>query len=314
VEDMTTLAQVIGSNTVSAMQFLDEEAAANILMELRRGNPDILQAGILDKEGKVFARYAKPGSDSVNIFTLLSNKNSLFRDNHLYVKNDIVNGNELIGKIFLEVALTELNELKKSKFESAALLLLFALGFSILLAVILQTYISNRLLSLVDTMKEVGRTGDYNKSITDDGKDEISVLVQGFDQLMQKIKENLQRKDEFIGIASHELKTPITSLKGYLELLKQMEDRPLNKQFVEKALNNVGKLEKLIRDLLDVSKIHGGQLELNPGEFNMGTLMEECIAAVQLSTHTHTIIREDDLNETLVVADRQRIEQVIINL
>lgn len=314
VEDMTTLAQVIGSNTVSALQFLDEEAAGEILFELHKVNPDIFQAAILDKKGKVFARYVKAGSDSLNIFNLLRNKNSLFRDNHLYVKKNIVDGGEAMGEVFLEAGLNELKELKKSKFESAALLLLFALGVSVFLAVILQTYISRRLLALVGVMKEVGRTGDYDKSITDDGKDEISVLVQGFDRLMQQIKENLRRKDEFIGIASHELKTPLTSLKGYLEILKQVEDRPVNKQFVEKALNSAGKLEKLIRDLLDVSKIQGGQLELNPTEFEMGGLVDEAIAAVQLFSQTHAIIRQDDLKNRVVFADRQRIEQVIVNL
>lgn len=314
VEDTITLAQVIGSNTVSALQFLDEEAARNILMELHKVNPDIFQAGILDKDGNVFVHYSKPGSDSPDVFTLLKNKNSLFRENHLYVKSDILNGNELLGKIFLEADLAELRQLNKSKFESAALLLLLALGFSVFLAMIMQTYISRRLLSLVNTMKEVARTGDYSKQIADDGKDEISVLVQGFDQLMEKIKENLRRKDEFIGIASHELKTPLTSLKGYLELLKQIEDHSLSRKFSEKALNSVSKLEKLIRDLLDVSKIQGGQLELNPIEFDMGNLVDESIASVQLFSNTHIIIREDDLKNTMIVADRQRIDQVLVNL
>ena len=57
------------------------------------------------------------------------------------------------------------------------------------------------------------------------GKDEISALTRVFNNLMQQVSENQRRKDEFIGIASHELKTPLTSIKGYLELLKGIEDR-----------------------------------------------------------------------------------------
>ena len=131
---------------------------------------------------------------------------------------------------------------------------------------------------------------------------------------MKQIEQNQRRKDEFIGIASHELKTPLTSVKGYLELLAAKEDQQPNKQFVQKALQNVNKLESLIKDLLDVSKIQSGQLQLNFQLFNIDELLDETISSFQLVSSTHQIIRKDRLNNEMIFADRQRIEQVLVNL
>src|SRR4029079_7467066 len=166
-----------------------------------------------------------------------------------------------------------------------------------------------RLLYLINTMKEVRKTGNYDKPIGDTGREEISDLIKVFNNLMLQIKQNQQRKDEFIGIASHELKTPLTSIKGYLKLLKEIENEQPNKQFVIKGLDNVNKLEKLIKDLLDVSKIQSGQMVLEKKEFNIDALLDETIASMQMITSSHEIVREDHLNNENVLGDKQRIEQ-----
>jgi signal transduction histidine kinase len=152
-----------------------------------------------------------------------------------------------------------------------------ALVFSFLIAFGTQSYISRRLLRLVKTIKQVGKTGELDTPELDNGKDEISTLNKAFNKLMLQIKENQERKDEFIGIASHELKTPLTTIKGYMDLLAMTEDTQPQKLYVQKALESLKKLENLIKDLLDVSKIQSGQLELNITEFDIDTLLNENI-------------------------------------
>lgn len=313
VNTMLSMAQVIGDNSVAPIQFGDNEAAKDILSGLQEVSPELIHAVILDKKGKTFASYSKPGAGPLNIPPSMAGRQSLFTGENLFVSYDIINENEFLGKVVFETGLQELAELKRSKFEVAAMLFIIALGFSFLIAIAIQTYISKRLLYLVENFKEISRTGDYNKTITDDGKDEISVLISGFNDLLKQIKENQQRKDEFISIASHELKTPLTSIKGYLELLSDIEDKEPNKQFVQKVSENTKKLEKLIKDLLDASKIQGGKLEFTKVDFNMDELLDETIAAIQMVTVTHTIVKANSINET-VYADRQRIEQVLTNL
>ncbi len=129
-------------------------------------------------------------------------------------------------------------------------------------------------------------------------------------------KELEQRKDEFISMASHELKTPVTSLKGFLTLLQ----RRLTIQGEEKGLHylarmdaQVQRLTKLIDDLLDLSKMQSGQLVYREERFDMDALVQEIVENVQGTTQTHHVLLEGQALAE-VFADRDRIGQVIINL
>jgi signal transduction histidine kinase len=314
VSSMKSLAHLVGVSSVSTLEFRDNEAAKDILATLNV-TPEIIRAVITDKEGKPFASYTRPGSLNVNSPAVRGGKEVEMTAEQLSVSDDIVNDNkETLGKISLEVELSELELIKKTKYRLAAILVLVALGFSFVIAVVVQAYISRRLLYLVNNMNEAGRTGNYNIRIADEGKDEIGTLMKVFNKLMQQVTQSQQRKDEFIGIASHELKTPLTSIKGYLDLLNVVEEKEPNKQFVRKSLDSVQKLESLIKDLLDVSKIQSGQLQLNISEFDINALIDETIVSMQMISAGHKISREDHQGPLMVFADRQRIEQVLINI
>lgn len=189
-----------------------------------------------------------------------------------------------------------------------------ALVFSFLIAFRIQNYISKRLLRLVKSVKNVSKTGELNIPVLENGKDEISILNQAFNKLMLQIKENQDRKDEFIGIASHELKTPLTTIKGYMDLLDMMVQVQPQKLYVEKTKDSLRKLEKLIKDLLDVSKIQSGQLELNVTRFDIDHLLSEVIDAMQMISPDHRITRIGRTGKLIIQADRQRIEQVLFNI
>lgn len=314
VKDMIGLAQVISTNSISTLQFEDNEEATRILHELHGVIPEVVYAEIYDKSGNKFASYSKNPGDHSHVIPPMGNKNSVYFGNHLFVSSDIRLENERLGKVVLETEFTQLREMNRAKFKLAAIILLFSIGFSFLVALILQSYISKRLLKLVGSMKEVGKSGDYSKSIKDDGMDEISIMTNEFNNLMQKVHENQQRKDQFISIASHELKTPLTTVKGYLELLERSDKIEPEKQFIEKALKNANKLDNLIKDLLDVSKIQSGQLKLNLQEFNVDQLVDETIVSAKLSNPQYEIVREGKFGDETIVADRMRIEQVLNNL
>ena len=314
VNSITSLAKVIAANSVSTLLFQDNEAAKQILYEVQKVSPEIIYAEILDNKGMLFTSYKKPGIDSSFVFPpSIKEKSYEFTKKDLFVRNQIIDNDKIVGEVVLAVELTELESIKQSKYKIATILLMISVAFSFLVGAATQPYISKRLLLLVNKMQDVKKTGKYVNLPVDKGKDEISILFNVFNSLMQQISENEKRKDEFIGIASHELKTPLTTIKGYLELLKELEKEHLNKQFVQKASENVNKLELLIRDLLDVSKIQSGQLQLNMGQFEIDELIDDAISSLQMITPTHEIMREDRINQT-VFADRQRIEQVLVNL
>ena len=314
-DSMISLAQVIGSNSISAIQFQDNDAAKEILSDLQKIAPEVVNAAILDKQRNVFAVYTKPGSDTFGFSShILTGKKFDFTARQLLVNNNIVNNNEIIGTVCLRVDLNELDKIKNTQYQIAIVLLIVGVGLAFLIAIVVQRYISNRLLYLVNIMKQVSKTGNYKSHVNAEGKDEISTLSVVFNKLMDQIMESQQKKDEFIGIASHELKTPLTSIKAYLQVLDTIENKQPNKQYVQKALDNVNKLQQLISDLLDVSKIQSGQLHLNINEFDIDSLIDETIAAFQIISVHHKIRRNGDAINQIITADRQRVEQVLMNL
>lgn len=128
-------------------------------------------------------------------------------------------------------------------------------------------------------------------------------------------KREMDRKDEFIGVASHELKTPLTSLKGYLQLIssyKKEELPPVVKQYIGKASVSVNKLQHLINDLLDVSKIQAGRLEYAMGEVNLSDLMTQVI---ENAKHIYSSYEfESQLQpEIRITGNAERLEQVLMN-
>jgi two-component system CheB/CheR fusion protein len=125
-----------------------------------------------------------------------------------------------------------------------------------------------------------------------------------------------RKKDEFIGIASHELKTPATSIQAYTQILYQefLEAKDQRSAFLVSKLNNqVARLTRLTKDLLDVTKITEGQLRLKKTWFDPAALIIEVMEEVQRTT-AHRIVIKKASPLPSIWADRERIEQVLVNL
>lgn len=124
-----------------------------------------------------------------------------------------------------------------------------------------------------------------------------------------------QQKDEFLGIASHELKTPVTSIKAYAQVLERMirnEGDEKKAGMVRKMDLQLNRLTGLVGDLLDVTKIQSGKMTFNPVKFDFDQAVGEIVDEMQHITSKHQI--KTDLNSnSSVYADRERIGQVITN-
>ncbi|MDQ8052459.1 MAG: hybrid sensor histidine kinase/response regulator [Pedobacter sp.] len=128
-------------------------------------------------------------------------------------------------------------------------------------------------------------------------------------------KEAERKKDEFISIASHELKTPLTSVKGYVQLLERSAkkgDHVTVQKHLEKAQLQLEKLNNLIADLLDISKIESGKLKFNKQDFQIDTLIDNVIEIMHQSNPEFTIIKKGSAHCS-IYGDEMRIEQVIVN-
>jgi two-component system CheB/CheR fusion protein len=132
---------------------------------------------------------------------------------------------------------------------------------------------------------------------------------------VSEIKRDEIRKNDFIAMASHELKTPLTSIKSYIQILSKKLG-PDNDAFINNALskanNQVNKMTDLIHGFLDLSKLESGKLQLRPELFDMSKLIDDCIFELLQSTHSHTVIFNNPgiLN---VTGDKEKLGQVIGN-
>lgn len=122
-------------------------------------------------------------------------------------------------------------------------------------------------------------------------------------------------KDEFLGIASHELKTPVTSIKAYTQLLDirfQKAQDVNSSELVRKMDGQLNKLTNLINDLLDVTKLESGRIQFQAVYFDINELIVEIVEEMQLTTTKHTIHCKLD-KSMKIYGDRGRIGQVLTN-
>ncbi|HZY39430.1 MAG TPA: PAS domain-containing sensor histidine kinase [Mucilaginibacter sp.] len=137
------------------------------------------------------------------------------------------------------------------------------------------------------------------------------------EQARLTVQHLLKKKDDFLAIASHELKTPITSMKASLQVLDKIISGKYNAEksssFIAMANKQVDKLMAIVTDLLDVSKIQSGKMLLSNVSYVFNESLRECVAETMLHEPSHQILI-DETEPVTITADKLRIEQVIVNL
>ncbi len=139
-------------------------------------------------------------------------------------------------------------------------------------------------------------------------------------QDISDLKQFERHKDEFLAMVAHELRTPLTALKGYLQLVHRLlekepgaESRDRGLEMIQVADQQVNRLARMIRDLLDFSRIRAGRLDLLPAAFSLGELARRVVVQMQIASPHHKLDSRVS-GDTTVRADPDRIEQVLVNL
>lgn len=162
--------------------------------------------------------------------------------------------------------------------------------------------------------KKVMLLNAYRIELLGSYKDRILLAIEDISE-----KTDIQkRKDDFLSIASHELKTPLTTLKGYIQLLQQLPvSQPDVKakfdQYIHKAADHADRINNLINDLLDVSKIQSGRIELEKASFDLGKMIKDSVDNFQAIYKNHPI-KLSGITFGTFVGDESRLQQVMANL
>jgi signal transduction histidine kinase len=170
-----------------------------------------------------------------------------------------------------------------------------------------------RAAELIIALKELGFQDDEKR------KRAAELIIANRELLVQKQEKERRaaaeaKKDEFFSMVSHEFKTPLTNIKAINQLLEKTTNKTdRTYPFIVNASQSIKRLEKLITDLFDVTKINSEQLDLNTAEFDFSDALTNSIFSVQQISKTHKILLENTI-DARYTGDQFRLEQVLINL
>ena len=192
-----------------------------------------------------------------------------------------------------------------------------------------STYVSRRIsrpmVAIAENVEKI-RLGDLEKHIDTTTNDEIGHVARAVNELVDKLKadivelKKLQRaRSEFLGNVSHELRTPIFTLQGYLETLLNgaVDDPAVNRVFIEKASAHAARLNALLNDLIDISRIESGEMKMSFRYFRVNEFLELVVNDFQqAAAQRHVTLRlsVETGDEVEVFGDKERLRGVLSNL
>jgi two-component system phosphate regulon sensor histidine kinase PhoR len=207
---------------------------------------------------------------------------------------------------------------------------LFALGFFVVSCITVYSSIYRTQFRRLEMLNRITRNiarkrfEDYQNKDTR-GQDELDYLIKQSIRASNTVEREIQRlnrienyRKEFIGDISHELKTPIFAVQGFIETLLNgaIDDGEVNRKFLKKAMRNVSRLTYLTKDLMEISKLETGELKSEVQDIYLRDVVMDVIDSLQYKAKNedvNIVIDEFDKN-ILVSADRNQIKQVLINL
>ena len=195
----------------------------------------------------------------------------------------------------------------------------------LIFTILVDRWINTPIRKVADFAKNI-KDGKFENRIKIKSSDEIGELAKNMNQLAETIEADISNmkkmedvRTEFLSNVTHELKTPIASIVGYLETLKDgaLKDKDVNKTFIKRSLKNAKRLEALVTDLVDISRIETGEMEIQLEKVNIQPILEEVVNdARQRNRNLKLDIKLSlgDQKEIVVYGNSDRLRQVFDNL
>jgi two-component system, OmpR family, phosphate regulon sensor histidine kinase PhoR len=160
---------------------------------------------------------------------------------------------------------------------------------------------------------------DLDKDVLEEVEQEVAQWADSQKKEIESLKLLEQYRRDFLGNISHELKTPIFSIQGYIHTLLDgaLYDKDINENYLRKAAKNVARLLTIVEDLESISRLESGKMVLDIQPFDIRELVSEVFEDLELQAkerHISLFIKESTDRSFLVVADRENIRQVLVNL
>ena len=202
---------------------------------------------------------------------------------------------------------------------------ILVIWISIILAVIVAGAIVKYFAQLlvVEPIEEINNAakrlakGDVQERVKVVGKNEIGELAESFNRMAQSIEQSDNIRKEFISNVSHELRSPITSIKGFIGgILDGVIPRDKENYYLKIVYDEIDRLARLVNDLLDISAMESGKFNLHISEFDINQTISLCILNLENKIQTKGLNVKTTFHEKrcFAIGDRDRILQVMTNL
>src|SRR5258706_1898535 len=290
-QDITTLAEIIGSNSTGALAYQDANSAKDVLSALS-SKAQISEAAIYDRNGLVFARYFRGDAHRKFLAPSAEGNGSHFTDGHLDLFREIMLSGEKIGTVYIRDDLSELRE-RRNQYEIVVIIV--ALG-SLLVALLLVSWLQRSISRPIEQIQM-----------------RDSILRQG-----KEAAEAASRiKSEFLANMSHEIRTPLNGVIGMTDLALDTELSQEQREYMETVKMSADSLLIVINDILDFSKIEAGKTELEAITFHLRDWLELTLKTVALRAAEKGLELLCEIvpeAPEFIRGDPNRLRQILVNL
>ena len=328
----------------------------NLSLQFLEKEPEIVVAAIYSTENRLVAKYIKTGSSEFipppqrfsNLFSI--------NDRTVILSPIRANDQRVVGTLLIKADPSIVQDARVGNLvRGAGGILLISTLFALIVAYFLQGRISKPITSLAHAAREVADRQDFSVRVPQTSTDEIGVLIGSFNLMLTTIQQrsadleatrrsleesnsNLEKKvlertaelgsalmtvreashakSSFLAKMSHELRTPLNAIIGYSELLSEDSTDEAIKEDLGKILSAARHLLGLINDVLDLSKIEAGKMDLYIEPLDLWTIIQEIagIVAPLCEKHKNTLVVECSDSIGVVHADATKLRQILLNL
>ena len=330
VRNLHALSGVIANGSAGALTIEDELTAQEILGSME-GHPRIVSACLYDADGNLFSEYQRDDGSASACQDGAPGHGHAFLTNFVGLMGPVELEGEIVGELYIASDLAELEERVETFFAMVLVITIFSMATAFLASTRLQGALTRPLFDLVRTARRISLERNYAIRAPKHRDDEIGQLAEGFNEMLEVVAERdsalaaardeataaAETKANFLANMSHEIRTPMNGVLGMAEMLGQSGLGGDQRAMLQTIQESGDSLLTIINDILDISKIEAGKLELETIAMSITDVVEG--AAATLATNASrkglglvTYIEPDV--PPLVMGDPIRVRQILFNL